>query len=385
MKKRYKVWIMYSSKKGGHRYPSLSLYNTLKQEYNNSFEPVVINLLDFSPLASFVDSMGRLGDLKLKNLWRKGYGMLSDSDDRILNIYRIGAKLIFGRSSIRNLLSKIGGKPDIIISIQPEINVLSDLLYYWFKCPIHTVIIDYAIHSLWIHPVISQYYVPNFDIEKEAEKYGINKNKIVISGIPIRPSFLDVIKTSQRDIRKMLNINEALPTFLITGGLLGTMVDYETVLKSFTKIDVPHQLLVIFGKNEREKANLNYIKKNSKFPYHFFGVVDNMAELMWASDMIIGKPGSVTMAESLTLGKPMIVITPQAGSAQEIRFALFLKKNGAGEWIKSSFEAGITAKNILKDFRKFNTMKENAANLGKYNQASNKKIIENIKRLIDKD
>ncbi len=382
MKKRYKVWILYSSKKGGHRYPSLALYNTLKQEYNNIFDPTVINLLDISRLASFVDSMGRLGDLKLKNIWKKGYGRLNESDPKMLNLYKIGARIIFGRKPIKDTLTRIGDTPDIILSIQPEINVLADLLNYWFACPVHTAVIGYAIDSLWVHPTISQYYIPHPEIERDIEKYGIDKSKIITSGIPIRPSFMSVTKMSQRKMRRKLNVNEELPTLLITGGLLGTMVDYASVLKSFMNMDVPHQLLVVFGKNEIGKKNLDYIRLKSKFPYYFFGVAENMAELMWAADIIIGKPGSVTMAESLALGKPMIVITPEAGSAQELRYARFLEKNGAGVWVQSPQKSGITAEKILKDYRTFNQMKKNANALGKYNRSANKTILDNIKKIL---
>jgi len=382
MKKRYNLWILYSSKKGGHRYPSLSIYNTAKQEYENLFNPVVINLLDISPFASFVDSIGRWGDLKLKNVWKKGYGRLNESDPKMLNFYKVGARVIFGRKSVKNILTRIGNTPDVILSIQPEVNVLADLLNYWFACPIHTAIIDYAVHSLWVHKGISQYYIPNHHIEQDMKRYGVELNKIIISGIPIRPSFVSVMETPQRQIRKKLNINEELPTFLLTGGLLGTMVDYAAILNSFMNINTPHQLLVVFGKNDTEKKNLDYMRLKSKFPYYFFGVAENMEELMWASDIVIGKPGSVTMAESLALGKPMIVITPEAGSAQELRFAQFLEKNGAGIWLHSPQEAGITAENILVDYRTFNQMKENARALGKYNRSANKTILENIKNTL---
>ncbi len=382
MKKRYNLWILYSSKKGGHRYPSLSIYNTVKQEYADLLHPVVINLLDISPLASFVDSIGRWGDLKLKNMWKKGYGKLSESDTRILNLYKIGARAIFGRRSVKDTLVRIGDTPDIILSIQPEVNVLADLLNYWFACPVHTAIIDYAVHSLWVHTDISQYYIPDHHITQDMEKYGVDLNKIIISGIPIRPSFINVMETSQRQIRRKLHINEELPTFLLTGGLLGTMVDYAAILNSFMHIDVPHQFLVVFGKNEAEKKNLDYIRLKSKYPYYFFGVAENMAELMWASDIVIGKPGSVTMAESLALGKPMIVITPKAGSAQELRFAQFLEENGAGVWAQSPRASGPTAEKILGDYRAFNQMKKNASAIGKQNRSANKTILNNIKKTL---
>ncbi|RKZ22498.1 hypothetical protein DRQ16_02355 [bacterium] len=104
--------------------------------------------------------------------------------------------------------------------------------------------------------------------------------------------------------------------------------------------------------------------------------------MMWMSDVVVSKPGSVTMAESLSLGKPMVVITPLAGSMQEIRFAKFLEEKGAGIWIKRAEEAGDALRYILSSHSTIENMKENAKALGRLSLNGCRNIITTIEELL---
>lgn len=382
MKRERSIWILFSSRKGGHIYPSRALYDYIKNFSANHFSPEIINLLDLSPTVSFIDKLGRYGDLKLQWLYKSSYQNLEQNNQLFLGSYRLAEGLLFNQSKIYEKLLLRFGKPGIIVSLQPEVNVIAHQFKNWFTVPIHTVIIDLAVHGLWVNRWIDHYYVANEPLKKALRKYRIRTEKITVAGMPLRTGFSRVVKSSIKQVKKHLNIAPDLPTILIMGGLLGTMIDFHASIQSITEMELPYQLLVVFGKNEEARTKAEALKQKSRYPIHFFGTVSNVDEMMWASDVIVSKPGSVTIAEALSLGKPMVVITPRAGSAQEHRFATFLKENGAGDWIGDAKDLGASVSRIFKSKGTYESMNKKAYELGHHSLRATETILNNIKSVL---
>ncbi len=380
MKKQIRTWIIYSSRKGGHTYPSKALYDYLISKTQNLTHPQIINLLDISPSLSLLEKIGGKGDLKLRRFYRKCYRNLQEENPLLLGSYRLVEQMLFHTGKLHKKLLFRYGQPDIIVTIQPEVNAIADLLKDRFSVPIHTIIIDLAIHGLWLNRSIDHYYVANKQLKEELVRYRIEPDNISVTGIPLRQGFSHIIKYDINRIRKSLNISTNFPTILLMAGLLGTMVDFSSAIESVMRITTPFQLLAVFGKNDKHMAKAEILKRKSKWPMHFFGTVSNVDKMMWASDIIISKPGSVTISEALSLGKPMVVITPRAGSAQELRFAQFLKANQAGEWLKSTKNLGATIDDLLNSKDRYNRMRRCAWELGHLSLTATEAISNNIIR-----
>ncbi len=374
-----KIWVMYCSRKGGHTYPSLAFYDHVKEAGNGQFVPEIMNLLDYSPTGSRTDAMGRLGDLKLKGLFKSGYKNLQKQNEVMLGGYRFAESMIFSMSAAFQKLKHRFGQPDIIVSLQPEVNVIAGRLKNFFNVPMHTIIIDLAVHGLWVNKAIDRYYVMNEPLRDELLNYRVPADRITVSGMPLRAGFSPVTKSDVKDVRRSLGLLPDKPTILVIGGLLGTMVDFHAAIRAIMKIESPVQVAVIFGKNEKDLIKAQDFKTRARWPLHLFGAVSNMHEFMWAADVIVSKPGSVTMAEGLGLGRPMVVITPRAGSAQEHRFAHFLKTNGAGEWVSSPDELTEPLAAILGSERRYRCMHEKAWELGHRSLNGTETIFKHVK------
>jgi processive 1,2-diacylglycerol beta-glucosyltransferase len=376
------IWILYSSRKGGHAYPSRSIHSYLtgkEKEYCSH----IINTLDLSWVLSFMDTLGRVGDLKLRTIYRTGYRSLQEDSRIMKGVYRFVEHIIYDYSKVRHKLIRAYGRPDIVISIQPEINAVAHLFKSWFVVPFHTVIIDLAVHGLWINDCIDKYYVPTEPLRREIVSYGVPADRVMVAGMPLRSGFSTVVKTSVSTTKKKLGLSRDLQTVLLIGGLLGKMLDFEGLIKSIAEMQMPIQILAVFGENELARRHAMALKHHYKYPMHLYRTVTNMHELMWASDVVISKPGSVTMAEVLSLGKPLIAINPLAGSAQELRFARFLEENDAGTWINDPTELGAALKNIIGCQDRYRQMSKNARALGRYGLTANKTICENIRRTLE--
>lgn len=377
-----KIWVIYSSRKGGHAYPSKALYDYIENR-RNGYKAQLINTLDFSGSLSNADRLGRLGDLKLRSIYRVGYRRLQQNSQLMKGLYRFATSLFYQYSKLSDKLTNRHGKPDIIVSIQPEVNVAARLFKDWFSVPFHTIIIDLAIHGLWINQHIDKYYVANGPLKKDLIDYGVPEYRIIVSGMPLRAGFSNIVGTRVRAVKKRLGLSQDMHTVLLVGGLLGRMLDFPGAIESIMNTQMPMQILAVFGKNDVDRKKAEQLKARYKWPMHIFGTVSNMDDLMWASDLVISKPGSVTMAEALSLSKPMIVINPLAGSAQELRFARFLEENGAGVWIKSVQGLGSVLKSITESRDEYTRMCGQAKRLGECSLTANETIFNDIRQAVE--
>ena len=84
-----------------------------------------------------------------------------------------------------------------------------------------------------------------------------------------------------------------------------------------------------------------------KIPAKIFGFVNNIHELMDASDIVISKPGGLTASEVLAKAKPMIIIDPIPG--QEQRNCEYLLEAGAAVRLYEPEDAPYKVQSILGD------------------------------------
>lgn len=299
-------------------------------------------------------------------------------------MYRFVESMLYHYSKVKEKLVRMYGRPDMIVSIQPEVNVVAALFKSWFRVPFHTVIIDLAIHGLWINKLVDSYYVANEPLKQELILYGVPENRITVAGMPLRDGFSTVDRTSIKEMRKRLGLSPNLHTVLLIGGLLGKMLDFDGAIRVISDLKMPIQIVAVFGENEKTRNHAQVFKDSYKYPMHLYRTVTNMHELMWASDLVISKPGSVTIAEVLSLGKPLVAVNPLAGSAQELRFAQFLQDNAAGFWIKDTDELSSVLRGIISNRADYVRMSRNAWKLGQCGLTANQTILENIKRSLEK-
>jgi processive 1,2-diacylglycerol beta-glucosyltransferase len=86
--------------------------------------------------------------------------------------------------------------------------------------------------------------------------------------------------------------------------------------------------MVVCGNNAELRKDLEIKQRSEPRLKRVFGFVDFMDELMAVSDLLITKPGGITVSESIAMGVPMIFIEPIPG--QEEANADYLVEQGAG-------------------------------------------------------
>jgi processive 1,2-diacylglycerol beta-glucosyltransferase len=107
---------------------------------------------------------------------------------------------------------------------------------------------------------------------------------------------------------------------------------------------------------------LTAIRPPGRHRAKILGFTDRMRELMASADLLVTKPGGLTVSESLACGLPMALINPIPG--QEERNADYLLENGVA--VKAGSPAALTVKieELLSSEPRLADMRRRAKRLG---------------------
>lgn len=214
-----------------------------------------------------------------------------------------------GYSELISLVNRL--EPRMIISTFPlPAGVLSEMKEAGdLNVPIVTVITDICVHSQWIHPHTDLYIVGSTEVEAGLVERGISRSKIVVTGIPILPSFNR--SYSKEQLRKELGFKLDDRVILFMGGndgVFGTtrfshiLKDFNSKVKALVLTGANHDLYEKLQASSSKHANL-IIKK----------FVENVPGLMECVDVLVTKAGGITISEALAKGLPMVIFKPTPG------------------------------------------------------------------------
>jgi len=172
-----------------------------------------------------------------------------------------------------------------------------------------TVITDFLVHRFWICRDTDKYCVMCDETRVVLEREGIAKDRIRITGIPVAEDF--AVREDVRAMRAKLGLPADPFTVLFTSGGMGAS-SIQGAVADFCRQNPDAHALVVSGSNQSLKASLDTLAKELT-NLTSYGFVNNMHELMTASDLIVGKAGGSTTSESLAKGVPMMILEPVPG------------------------------------------------------------------------
>ena len=196
---------------------------------------------------------------------------------------------------------------ELIVSFHPLFNYAM----LWAKekenktTPIATMVTDMAtIHALWCTPGMARYMVPTRQAARLAVGYGMDRDKIDVTGLPISRRFADLTGRPKRDVRRNLDLDPDLPTVLLMGGGQGMGRMYP-IARALASVKTEFQLVIVAGRNPSLKLQLQMA--DWKIPVRIYGFTREVPTLMAASDVLVTKAGPSTVAEAMAMGLPMII------------------------------------------------------------------------------
>lgn len=192
--------------------------------------------------------------------------------------------------------------PDLIIGTHTfAVSVFNRLkVKGHYKGPFVSIVTDFEAHYAYVSQEVDMYLTGSeFTNESLIEK-GISPDRIQNLGIPVHPKFYE-----PSDVHK----SEDDPfTVLLMGGSMG-LDPMKKAFLNLLNMDRHMKLYVVCGTNKTLKKELDQLVSlsNTKLDIEVIGFTDRVHELMDLSDVIITKPGGLTVSESLIKNLPMIV------------------------------------------------------------------------------
>ncbi|UWG96936.1 glycosyltransferase [Dehalobacter sp. DCM] len=202
--------------------------------------------------------------------------------------------------------------------------------------PLVTVVTDYLVHGLWIHSGTDKYIVGDKNVGKRLMDAGVATEKIMPTGIPIRPSFSQsVSKTAARQKLALKADGKTILVMGLNGKPVSSVEEIRDILYTLSA-EISAQFLVVCGSNKELYSELKKNIVEDKLGVKLFGHVENVQELMAASDLLITKGGALTISEAIAMGLPMLMYKPIPG--HEKGNALFIEAGGAGKMVETTDE-----------------------------------------------
>jgi processive 1,2-diacylglycerol beta-glucosyltransferase len=166
--------------------------------------------------------------------------------------------------------------------------------------PFSMVITDLTLHRFWAQPRVGRFFVAGAGLARELHAR-LPAAEVLETGIPVAPTFREPL--TRCDARASLGLEGELPLVLVMGGGLGIGVE-ESARACAAASGV--RVVAVCGRNEEAAARLR--RDWSGDPNrHALGYVRDIHRYVAAADLVLTKPGGLTTAEVLAIGRPLLL------------------------------------------------------------------------------
>lgn len=198
------------------------------------------------------------------------------------------------------------------------------------RLPLVTCITDVTTHNVWVNEETDLYLVAAESTRAELLSRGVPAEKIAVSGIPVRPSF----RRHKKDRASCIPPGQRQRELLIMGGGLGLLPEKAEFYDRLNRLPGVHTT-VITGSNEKLRERLADRYANITV----LGCSQEVDRLMAAADLLITKPGGVTMFEAIQAELPLLLFRPFL--EQEVKNGRFVGEKGLGMVLDKKPEAAL--------------------------------------------
>ena len=301
------VLILSVSAGHGHNAAGEAIIEYIRQTDPDSRVLMVDMLKYISPVLDKVLVGTYINSLKI---YPKAFEYISATFEKRTDSPALLMDKVFEKSVSPRLLPLIHEvRPDVIVCTHSHTaHAISTLVEQGLlQVPTLAIITDYASHSLWVHPGIDYYVVAHESMIPELAAAGRDPATVLPLGIPVRTGFR---QTHDRAVTLAgIGLPDHLPTVTLMGGslALGQMIP---ILEQLNAIPREFNIIVVTARNDKLYDEALELSLRSEKPIAVLRFCHFMAALMQATDLLITKPGGLTITEALSTGTPMAVFSP---------------------------------------------------------------------------
>ena len=345
-----KILILTAATGGGHLRAAHAIESYIEKESPQS-EVVVVDAL--KSISSVLDKTVCDGYHFLATKTPKVFGQLyrKTNEDSLLSNLVTQFSGAFSQKLIPLMLEE---RPDVVISTHPfATEMVSHLKSAGVvSAPLICLMTDYGPHRAWIADRVDAYVVANRGMIPEMELMGVPKEKIYPFGIPVGHVFFT--KGDRPSLLARFGLDPDTPTILIMAGSFG-VANILKIYKRIVKLDTKFQIVVITGRNRKLYSAFEEVIGDSPKKTTLVFFTDEVENYMHASDLLITKPGGLTVSEALACNIPLAVFDAIPG--QEEDNANFLLTHQMAVRLEKVEDCGETIRSLLEDSQRLEKMR----------------------------
>lgn len=233
---------------------------------------------------------------------------------------------------------------------------------YWPNHPpLIAISTDQNVHSQWPSE-IDAFLVANENARQTAIRYGIAPRRVYVTGIPVKVPEAAAAPGQPTRVLIIAGGRRLAPYLVIWPHIL-------RLVRALRRTPVGQtEWHLITGSNKALPALLHLVapQLSERPDVHYHPYIPDLPTFMATCTLIITKPGGITTAEILALGKPAIVLTQSVGQERENAEALL--RAGAGE-LFDKHQPLMQIQAILSDPQRLEAMQHAARQLGRADAA----------------
>ncbi len=197
--------------------------------------------------------------------------------------------------------------------------------------PLITCVTDVTSHPEWINRNTDCYLVPSKEVRLGLAEKGVDPALVCVTGIPVRKEFRHLCHHGGEKQRELL----------IMGGGLGLLPRDDAFYEALDRIPDTHTTLIT-GHNCRLYDHL----KDRFANIQVIGYTSQVWDYMEKADLIVTKPGGITLFESIFAQVPILAWPPAL--QQECNNARWMCEAGIG-WVAQETDCACRIREILLD------------------------------------
>ncbi|MEI6437677.1 MAG: glycosyltransferase [Candidatus Omnitrophota bacterium] len=333
-----KILILHANAGAGHRKAAEAVFNGLKAR--GFTQASIVDALDHTN--SFFKKAYPAGYEymvgKLPKLWAAFFAVTDK--DWAQPVFQ-GTRRIYNGLNAAPLVRMVKeGKFDVIVTAHfLSTEVIGDLRASG-QLPgtkLVAIVTDYDVHKIWYSKGVDLYLVACDYTKKRLAAIGIPPERIAVTGIPLDEKF--IVARDRAALCRKIGLRENTFTVLLSTSSFGM-----GPIEELAALLHDQQMIIITGNN---KALCGRLTAKANPLHKVFGFVDNMEELMAVADVMLTKPGGLSVTEALANALPLIFFSAIPG--QEAGNVKVLAQSGVGLSDKSLPEIAAAIKAFAAD------------------------------------
>lgn len=275
--------------------------------------------------------------------------------------------------------------PHVVVSVHPLTQhafarVLKELGLAG-KIPLVTVVTDpcYGFWKGWACDDVTLYLVASEDARRQLVDYGVQPERIKVSGMPVHPKFELPDERAAQAARHELGLDPNKFTVFVNAGWVGGG-NIPQIFRELVRGELDVQAIFLAGRNEELRSEAESIAASAKFPVKVIGYSEQVEQLMQAANVMVSKLGGLTTFEALACRVPIIADTTTPPMPQESGAANMLDRRGAGVLLKRAGDIVPVVRRMVEDSLYYSSLR--AATAGVALHGSTQRIVEEIAALL---